>query len=165
MTMMMNTTSAATTVTAAYYQSFESETRLMTPPPNEQHLIAQLDEKSLAEARQQTSNLILLEEGWNGYNALPLSAASINRAMHWLDKSYAECKDADVRWYKPNVSASAEGEVAFEWWASDRSLIVYIDEAEMTFHKSLDGEGPTQHTHGDAPMGKQQAELMRWFGE
>lgn len=164
MNVMMNSmTSAAHTVPSGYYQSFESRT--MTAPPNEQELLARVDEQLLTEARQQTSNLLLLEEGWNGYDALPPSAASVNRAMHWLDKSYAECKDAGVRWYKPNVSASAEGEVAFEWWADDRFLSVYVDGEEATFHQSLMGDGPTKHTHGEAPLGKSQAELMRWFGQ
>lgn len=161
-------TSAATTVDRAYYQSFESQTRAVsghTFPPDEQEILARADERSLAETRQQTRALRLLQEGWNGYDGLPPSPASVDHALHWLDKSYAECKDAHVRWYKPNVSASAEGEVVFWWWADDRTLSVYVEEDAATFHTSLDGDGPTQHTHGEAPVGKGQADLMRWFGE
>lgn len=165
MTTTMNTTSAATTLTAAYYRSFESKTRMMTPPPDEQELLARADLKALDEARQQISDLAHLQKGWNGYDAMPPSSDAIYRAMHWLNRSYAECKDARVRWYKPNVSASAEGEVVFEWWDKNRSLIVYVDAEEETFHKSQNGDGSTEHTHGDATLGEQQAELLRWFAE
>jgi hypothetical protein len=162
MIMMMNTTSAATTVTAAYYQSFESETRTMTPPPAGK---VTPEDQALDEARQQTYDLQFLSAGWNGYDALPPSKDAVDLALRWLVSSYAECKDAQVHWYKPNVSASAEGEVVFEWWDKNRSLIVYIDAEEATFHKSQNGDGPTEHIHGDASLGGQQAELLRWFGE
>lgn len=163
--MMMNTTSAATTLTPAYYRSFESETRMMTPPPDEHELLARADLKALSEVRQQVSDLAQLQQGWNGYDALPPTSAAIYQAMHWLNRSYAECKDAHVRWYKPNVSPSAEGEVVFEWWSNDRSLIVYIDAEGAAFHKSQNGDGPTEHAHGYALLGEQQADLLRWFGE
>lgn len=162
---MTMTMSAATTVPPGYYASFESQTRAMTPPPDERKLLDRADKQALLEAKQQIEALALLEEGWNGYDALPPSPASVNRAMHWLDNSYILCKDAGVRWYKPNVSASAEGEVVFWWVADDRSLNVYIDAGGATFHQSLRDDGLAKHTHGDAPLGGEQAKLMRWFGE
>ena len=161
---MSVTMSAATRLSAAYYRGFASESRAIAadvPDKMEQSE----EEKLLAEARQQTYDLQSLTAGWNGYDALPPSAPSIRQAMHWIVRSYAECKDAGIRWYKPNITASAEGEVVFEWRAADRSLIVYIEEDAATFHQSLDSDGPTRHAHGPAPLGKDQADLLRWFGE
>ena len=157
--------SSATHLPPAYYQRFASESRAVTVDvPGEMEQSE--EEKLLAEARQQTYDLQSLTAGWNGYDALPPSAPSIRQAMHWVVRSYAECKDAGVAWFKPNITASAEGEVVFEWWAGDRSLIVYIEETAATFHKSLDRDGgPTEHTYGEAPLGESQAELLRWFGE
>jgi len=163
---MSVTMSAATSLPPAYYQDFVSQSRTIAahssnPPvaePSE-------EEKLLAQARQQTYDLQDLEEGWNGYDALPPSGQSIRQAMHWLIRSYAECKDASVRWYKPNVTASAEGEVVFEWRASDCSLVVYVEGDAVTFHKSRDLAGKTEHQHGDAPLGADQANLLRWFGK
>lgn len=163
--MMMNTTSAATTLTPAYYRAFESQSQTLmayTAPPAGK---VAAEDQALDEARQQTYDLQFLSVGWNGYDALPPSKDAVDSALRWLVSSYAECKDADVHWYKPNVGASAEGEVVFWWVAGNHSLGVYIDKDEATFHQSLDGGGSTQHTHGDAPMGKHQAELMRWFSE
>jgi len=96
---------------------------------------------------------------------LPPPAAAVEYALRWLDSSFRACKAAGVRWYKPNVTASAEGEVVFEWWAPDRSLLIYVEADSATFHQALEGDGPTQHTHGAAPLGECQADLMRWFGE
>lgn len=166
-------TSIATTMPSAYYQAFETSQSCAlatgTALAKEQAIPVHEDEQILAEARQQTYDLQFLAPGWNGYDVLPPSGQSIRHAMHWLIRSYAECKDAGVRWYKPNVTASAEGEVVFEWWADDRILSIYIDETGASFHKSQggaisSGEGVTEHTHGSAPLGEEQAELLRWFG-
>jgi hypothetical protein len=160
--------SSATTLPPSYYQSFAPSSRAMAAdasPPDEKETAARAEEQILEEARQQTYDLQSLAAGWNGYDALPPAAPSIRQAMHWLVRSYAECKDAGVRWYKPNVTASAEGEVVFEWRASDRSLIIYVEGDGVTFHKSWDVAAKTQHQHGDAPFGAAQAKLLRWFGE
>jgi len=158
--------SSATTASPAYSQISVFRSRAIGTDVSDGRQNQARDESNLlAQAQQETYNLQSLEEGWNGYDALPPSATTVARAMSWLLSSYRECKDARVRWYKPNVTASAEGEVVFEWWGGDRSLIVYIEEEAASFHKSLDGKGPTQHTHGEALLGESQAELLRWFGE
>ena len=157
---------------SGYYQWHRapdtSQSRAMTTQaalPDERAILARVDQKALVETRQQVSDLARLPEGWNGYGALPPTSDVVFRAMHWLNRSFKECQDAHVRWYKPKVSASAEGGVAFEWWDRNHSLIVYVDAEEIEYHKSQDGDGPTEHTHGDASLGQQQAELLRWFGE
>lgn len=155
---------AATSLPAAYYQKFSSQNQAVgVNTPNKYETEQSEDETLLALARQQTYDLQLLGSGWNGYDAESPSALSIRQAMHWLIRSYAECKNAGVTWCQPNVTASAEGEVVFEWWAEDRSLLIYVEGASATFHKSLRSDGPMMHTHGDAPLGEGQMELLRWF--
>ncbi len=120
---------------------------------------------ALSEALRQVDALRDLPVGWNGYNSLPPSSASVSHALRWLEAQWRQCQTEGTRWYAPNVTASAEGEVVFEWWAGDRSLIVYIEDDVAEFHRSLDGDGPTRHTHGEAPLGEAQVDLMRWFSE
>jgi len=125
----------------------------------------------IEEVRSQTISLQFLLRGWNGYDALPASKGSVARALRWIDSSYEACRRAGVTWYRPNVDASAEGEVVFWWVAEDRTLSIYVNENEVAFHQSMGGvdlitETPiTKHLHGDAPIGKNQVELMKWFGE
>jgi hypothetical protein len=162
-------TSTATTIPTAYYQSFDSsQSRAVATDirPLQKPIVTENgDEKALTIAQQQTYDLQYLAVGWNGYDALPPSATSVDHAMRWLVSSYAECKDAGIVWHKPNVTASAESEVVFEWWAEDRSLIVYIEEETASFQQSHTYAGQTEHTHGEADLGTSQAELLRWFGE
>ena len=152
-----------TAAASGYYQWYQppsaSQSRVMSSGSPD------AKDERLDQARQQTYDLQFLKPGWNGYDALPPSARSVDHAMRWLVSSYAECKDADITWYQPNVTASAEGEVVFEWWAENRSLLIYVEGASVTFHKSLRSDGPTVHEHGDAPLGEGQMELLRWFGE
>lgn len=158
--------SSATTASPAYSQVSVFRSRAIGTDVSEGRQNQTGDESNLLEQSQrETYNLQSLKEGWNGYDALPPSAATIARAMSWLLSSYRECKDARVHWYKPNVTASAEGEVVFEWWASDRSLIVYVEDDAATFQQSQERGGRTEHTHGAADLGESQAALLRWFGE
>ena len=158
------TTGSPSYYQVAYYRESEFQSRTLTAyTPSAAEVTA--EDQALDEARQQTYDLQSLSKGWNGYDALPPSKDAVDLALRWLVSSYAECKDEGVDWYKPNVGASAEGEVVFWWVAGNRSLNVYVDENEATFHQSLSDGDSTQHTHGDALMGKHQAELMRWFSE
>lgn len=120
---------------------------------------------ALSEALRQVSALESLPAGWNGYDSLPPAAESVRHARLWLEAQWQQCRSEGVRWYAPNVTADAEGEIVFEWWAGDRSLIVYVEGDSAEFHQSLDGAGPTRHTHGEAPLGETQVDLMRWFSE
>jgi hypothetical protein len=120
---------------------------------------------ALSESLRQVSALQNLRAGWNGSDALPPAAESVRHARLWLEAQWQQCQSAGVHWCAPNVTASAEGEVVFEWWAGNRSLIVYVEGDAAEFHQSLDGDGPTRHTHGEAPLGEAQVDLMRWLSE
>ena len=162
-------TSISMTLPSAYYQPFNQSPSytliLQGPPIWEPGMLKGKDETLLAEARQQTYDLQFLAPGWNGYDAVPPTASAVDQAMRWLVSSYAECKDAHVHWYKPNVIASAEGEVVFEWWAENRFLSAYIDTESASFHKSFWDGNVTHHEHGEVEMGAKQADLLYWFGE
>lgn len=140
--------------------TFESPRAAHRPTP-----VMTPEQAALSEALRQTYALRLLPVGRNGYDSLPPSPASVSHALRWLEAQWRQCQTEGIRWYAPNVTADAEGEVVFEWWAGDRSLIVYVEGDSAEFHRSLDGAGPTRHTHGEAPLGETQVDLMRWFSE
>ena len=100
--------------------------------------------------RQQVGALADLQYNWNSYGALPPTLDAIRHAIRWLNQFFSLCQETHILWCKPNVSASAEGEVVFEWWDKCRTLSVYIDADEATFHKSQYSDGQTVHAHGNA---------------
>lgn len=132
------------------------------------------DRDSLSEALRQVYALQSLREGWNGSDALP-PAESVRHARLWLEAQWQQCQTEGVRWYAPNVTADAEGNVVFEWWAEDRTLsFTFVEDAEdgskdraaeyLKFGRR-DGMLAGLREQGTADTAEEAATLMRWFGE
>ncbi len=130
---------------------------------------------ALSEALRQVDALRDLPVGWNGYNSLPPSSASVSHALRWLEAQWRQCQTEGTRWYAPNVTASAEGEVVFEWWAHDRTLSLYFTEdaddrskgrtAEYLKFGRRGGGLADLREQGTADTAEAAAALMLWFGE
>ncbi|HYT40828.1 MAG TPA: hypothetical protein VEP90_00650, partial [Methylomirabilota bacterium] len=60
-------------------------------------------------------DLLTWPEGWNGYDACAPKYGAVQYANHWIELFYLEIIDLRLDWLEPNVTASAEGEVVFEW--------------------------------------------------
>lgn len=108
-------------------------------------------------------------------NALPTSPASVSQARQWLESQWQQCRLEGIRWYAPNVTTDAEGNVVFEWWAEDRTLSVYFVEAAVDgstnrmaeYLKFGRRDGPLAglSEQGASETAEEAAALMRWFGE
>src|SRR5207249_1948160 len=66
------------------------------------------------------------QPGWNGYDALPPCPDAISHAISWIRGIYEAAGNAGRAWIPPYVTASANGEVVFEWWRGTRKLTVYV---------------------------------------
>ena len=121
---------------------------------------------ALSEALRQVYALLSLHEGWNGYDALPPTAESVRHALRWLEAQWAQCREEGIRWYAPNVTAGAEGEVVLEWWAEDRALSVFVAGGEAEYLKFGRAGHPLAglREHGAASTAAM-VSLMRWFAE
>ena len=136
------------------------------PPTVEQSLT-----EKLASARQQIFDLQYMLDGWDGYDALAPTASTVDRALRWLVSSYTECRDEGVNWTVPRVTATAEGEVALKWYASDWSLSVYVlsepeggGYVESHKHRPAGENGSGASDIGeDANSPAAQIALMRWL--
>lgn len=130
---------------------------------------------ALSESLGQVYALRSLPTGWNGSDALPPSPASVKHARLWLGAQWRQCQTEGVPWYAPNVTADAEGNVVFEWWAEDRTLsLTFIEDAEegskdraAEYLKFGRRAGPLAglREQGAADTAEEAAALMRWFGE
>jgi hypothetical protein len=90
------------------------------------------------------------QPGWNGYDALPPCPDAISHAISWIHSLYDVAGDAGRAWIIPYVTASANGEVVFEWWRGSRKLTVYVSGGTAEYvqvwgpdivHEMADGEG------------------------
>ena len=132
------------------------------------------EQSALSESLRQVSDLQSLRAGWNGSDALPPAAESVRHARLWLKAQWEQCRSEGIRWYAPNVAATAEGEVVFEWWAEDWTLSVSFVEDTDDVPASRAAEylkfgrrgGPLAglREQGAASSSEEAAALMQWFG-
>ena len=120
---------------------------------------------SLRQTMVETYSLQSLCAGWNGYDAIAPSSAVVRRALEWLQNFYTACVEVGQPWHRPSVTASAEGEVVYEWWADDRTLTVYAEAEAVEYLKFGRGAGNALREHGSAEDSGVCVDLMRWFGE
>jgi hypothetical protein len=71
--------------------------------------------------------------GWNGYDALAPDPDAVTHALEWIQKMYKDVRDSGRAWIAPNVTASADGDVVFEWWSGEKKLTVYVSAQEAEY--------------------------------
>lgn len=72
------------------------------------------------------NNLLTWPDGWNGYNACAPKYDAVQYARRWIVMFYQDVMDLGMDWIKPNVTASGDGEVVFEWRQGTKRLTIYI---------------------------------------
>ena len=77
--------------------------------------------------------LVTWEAGWNGYSAPRPNTLAVEQAVAWMRALYNDTSDLGLSWIEPNVTASADGEVVFEWWAGGKKLTVYVGDGSAEY--------------------------------
>lgn len=95
-------------------------------------------------------SLLSWEDDWNGYDALAPDHNAIVHAQRWLLKLFRTVKELDLIWLKPNVTASQDGEVVFEWWYGTKKLTVYIGEQSAEYVQVWGADINSEMSDGDA---------------
>src|SRR5579859_5170217 len=90
------------------------------------HDIQEIVQREIAPTLAEIDNLSTWREGWNGYDALAQKQEAVRYAGQWIDLFYREVRDLSLDWLEPNVTASGEGKVLFEWRHGIKNLTVYI---------------------------------------
>src|SRR5579859_1642797 len=101
--------------------------------------------------------------GWNGYNALAPGYSAIQYAEHWIELFYTEILDLGMIWLEPNVTASAEGEVVFEWRHSINRLTIYIGKQSAEYVKDWGADINTEMEDGLANSTAIRQALWNWL--
>jgi hypothetical protein len=109
------------------------------------------------------NDLLTWPEGWNGYDACAPKYEAIQYATHWIELFYREIKDLHLDWLEPNVTASAEGEVVFEWRHGVNRLTIYIGNQSAEYVKDWGADVNTEMEDGYASSPTIRRALWKWL--
>jgi hypothetical protein len=114
-------------------------------------------------ALRKLDDLLTWPEGWNGYDALTPNYADVQYAKHWIELFYREVITSGQLWIDPNVTASADGEVVFEWWYGTKGLTIYIDNLVAAYLKDWGANINTEMEDGYANSPAIRRNLWKWL--
>lgn len=114
-------------------------------------------------ALKEIHELLTWPEGWNGYSACAPKYSAVQYAEHWIELFYQEIIESGQNWIKPNVTASAEGEVVLEWWHHDKGLTIYIGNQSAVYLKDWGADINTEMEDGVANSPNIRLALWEWL--
>ena len=103
------------------------------------------------------------KEGWNGYNALPPDPQAVAHAESWIREMHRHARSTGQPWRPPHVTASAEGEVVFEWWHGQKTLTVYLTANTAEYVKGSGPEVDAEVEDGEAATATSRQQLWTWL--
>jgi hypothetical protein len=119
--------------------------------------------KEISSILEKLKELSTWPEGWNGYDALAPKQEAIQYASQWIERLYREIIDLPLDWLEPNVTASAEGEVAFEWRQGTKNLTIYIGNQSAEYGKDWGTDINTEMEDGPAESPIIRRALWKWL--
>ena len=108
-------------------------------------------------------NLLTWHEGWNGYDACAPKYEAVQYAVHWIELFYQEVMSSGHMWIEPNVTASADGEVVFEWRQGIKNLTVYIGSGTAQYVKDWGADIVTEMEDGSINSASMRHRLWQWL--
>ena len=125
--------------------------------------IKEFAREELSSTLAEIYDLLTWPEGWNGYDACAPKFEAVQYACHWIELFYLEIIDARLDWLEPNVTASAEGEVVFEWRHGIHRLTVYIGNQSAEYVKDWGADINTEMEDGYANSPSIRRALWKWL--
>ena len=119
--------------------------------------------KELSSTLAEIYDLLKWPDGWNGYDACAPKYEAIQYAEHWIELFYLEIMNLGLDWLEPNVTASAEGEVVFEWRHGINRLTVYIGNQSAEYVKDWGADINTEMEDGYANSPGIRQALWKWL--
>jgi len=108
-------------------------------------------------------DLLTWPKGWNGYDALAPDYKAVQYAGHWIELFYQEVVASGQEWIEPNVTASPEGEVVFEWWCGAKGLTIYIGNQSAEYLRDWGANVNTEMEDGYANSPDIRRNLWTWL--
>ena len=125
--------------------------------------IRQLARAALWDTMLQIYELLSWDEGWNGYDACAPEYDAVTYADNWITQMFLEVVTSGNEWIRPNVTASEEGEVVFEWWRDTRKLTIYIGNQSAEYVKVWGTDINSEMSDGNADAVNTCRSLWEWL--
>jgi hypothetical protein len=123
----------------------------------------ELIRQALQPTLNEISNLLTWPEGWNGYDACAPRFEAVQYASHWIELFYLDIVSSGQEWIEPNVTASAEGEVVFEWRRGIKNLTIYVGNQSAEYVTDWGADINTEMEDGYANSPGIRQRLWKWL--
>jgi hypothetical protein len=97
------------------------------------------------------------------HDALPPDRGAITQASAWIRELRRDASATAYAWRPPHVTASAEGEVVFEWWNEPKKLTVYVAAGEVTYVRAWGTDITAEMDEGDASTSTSRGQIWTWL--
>jgi hypothetical protein len=117
---------------------------------------------ALNSAYENLQRLRTRTENWDGHGSASPKDESIACADEILQKFFYCSLEISTDWITPHISSSESGVATLEWWAKDKKLTIYADQAAPTYIKvwgaDIDDEMEDGVLHNQSHLS-----LWRWL--
>ena len=124
--------------------------------------VSPFSEAEVEKARQSLYALTCLNENWNGDDYARPDYQAVFYAKVWLEKLYQDVAGIN-RFYAPNVTASATGEIVLEWWNKEKKLTIFVSpDGSIEYLKSWGMDIEKDMEEGNADTSPKRIDLWDW---
>lgn len=106
-----------------------------SPTPSQQRYHEEIRRMEKDEDLQILDNLKDWPKNWDGFNAEKPKVSAIVHAQEFLKELFLLKVDLQEQWISPNITASSEGEVVFEWWNKQKKITLYVSSFSISYIK------------------------------
>ncbi len=107
--------------------------------------------------------LLTWDANWNGYSAPAPDTQVVEHAVGWINALYTDTSDLGLPWLDPNVTASVDREVVFEWWHGGKKLTVYVGDGSAEDVQVWGVDVDQDMAEGNADGRDAHRRLWRWL--
>ncbi len=108
-------------------------------------------------------SLLTWQDNWNGYGAPAPDIQAVEYAVSWISVLYTDMSELGLPWLEPNVTASADGEVVFEWWRGGKKLTVYVGHGSAEYVQVWGADVDQEMAEGNADGSATRRGVWRWL--
>ena len=126
-------------------------------------ITASLSKRPIRDTLTALHNLLSWGANWNSYDALPPDPRAVMKAENVIIALSQTIELLGLFWMTPNVSASPDGEVVFEWRYGKKKLTIYVGDQSMDYVQVWGADIRSKITDGEIENNYKLRSLWVWL--